>query len=115
MAERGVAGFLMSDVAGAAGVGVGTVYRRCGDRAGLAYALPDEQGREMQAAFVYGRAPCQGAVGERLEPQRVGGNDRRGGRDEDDDELDQADGEQQEQVEQAAPQRGVRRPGPQPG
>ncbi len=57
MAERGVAGLLMSDVARAAGVGVGTVYRRFGDRAGLAYALLDEQGRELQAAFMYGPPP----------------------------------------------------------
>ncbi len=57
MAERGVAGLLMNDVAEAAGVGVGTLYRRFGDRAGLAYALLDEQGREMQAAFMYGPPP----------------------------------------------------------
>lgn len=57
MAERGVAGLLMNDVAGAAGVGVGTIYRRFGDRAGLAYALLDEQGREMQEAFMHGPPP----------------------------------------------------------
>lgn len=57
MAERGVEGLLMNEVAQAAGVGVGTLYRRFGDRAGLAYALLDEQGREMQAAFMYGRPP----------------------------------------------------------
>lgn len=57
MAERGVAGLLMNDVAEAAGVGVGTLYRRFGDRAGLAYALLDEQGRELQAAFMYGPPP----------------------------------------------------------
>lgn len=56
-AERGVEGLLMNDVAEAAGVGVGTLYRRFGDRGGLAYALLDEQGREMQAAFMYGPPP----------------------------------------------------------
>ena len=39
VAEQGVEGLCMGDVAGAAGVGVGTLYRRFGDRAGLAYAL----------------------------------------------------------------------------
>ena len=57
MAEQGVEGLLMNDVAKAAGVGVGTLYRRFGDRAGLAHALLDEQGREMQAAFMYGPPP----------------------------------------------------------
>lgn len=47
----------MNEVAKAAGVGVGTLYRRFGDQAGLAYALLDEQGREMQAAFMYGPPP----------------------------------------------------------
>ena len=57
MDERGVEGLLMNDVAGAAGVGVGTLYRRFGDRAGLARALLDEQGRQFQAAFLYGPPP----------------------------------------------------------
>ena len=57
MAERGVAGLSMNDVAEAAGVGVGTLYRRFGDRAGLAYALLDEQGRKLQAAFMFGPPP----------------------------------------------------------
>ncbi len=57
MAQRGVAGLSMNDVAEAAGVGVGTLYRRFGDRAGLAYALLDEQGRDMQAAFMHGPPP----------------------------------------------------------
>lgn len=57
IADRGVAGFSMNDVAEAAGVGVGTLYRRFGDRAGLAYALLDEWGREFQAAFLYGPPP----------------------------------------------------------
>lgn len=57
MAERGVEGLCVSDVAEAAGVGVGTLYRRFGDRAGLAYALLDERTREFQAAFLSGPAP----------------------------------------------------------
>lgn len=47
----------MNEVAESAGVGVGTLYRRFGDRAGLAHALLDERGREFQAAFLYGPAP----------------------------------------------------------
>lgn len=57
IAARGVEGVAMADVAEAAGVGVGTLYRRFGDRAGLAYALLDEWGREFQAAFLYGPPP----------------------------------------------------------
>ena len=57
LAERGVEGLLMNDVAKAAGVGVGTLYRRFGDRAGLAHALLDEQGRQFQTAFLYGPPP----------------------------------------------------------
>lgn len=69
MAERGVEGLLMSDVAKAAGVGVGTLYRRFGDRGGLAYALLDERGREFQAAFLYGPPP----LGPGAEPvERIG-------------------------------------------
>lgn len=57
MAEQGVEGLCASGVARAAGVGVGTLYRRFGDRAGLAWALLDEREREFQAAFLYGPAP----------------------------------------------------------
>ena len=57
MAEKGVEGLSVSDVAEAAGVGVGTLYRRFGDRAGLAYALLDERTREFQEAFLYGPPP----------------------------------------------------------
>ena len=57
VAERGVEGLLMNAVAEAAGVGVGTLYRRFGDRAGLAYALLDERTREFQEAFLYGPPP----------------------------------------------------------
>ncbi|GAA4505656.1 MULTISPECIES: TetR family transcriptional regulator [Nonomuraea] len=57
VAERGVEGLAMAEVAAAAGVGVGTLYRRFGDRSGLAYALIDEREREFQAAFVGGPPP----------------------------------------------------------
>ncbi|MFR9728164.1 TetR/AcrR family transcriptional regulator [Saccharopolyspora sp. MS10] len=54
---RGVESLSMEDVAQSAGVGVGTVYRRFGDRAGLAYALLDEREREFQEAFLSGPPP----------------------------------------------------------
>ncbi len=57
VAEQGVEDLCVSEVAEAAGVGVGTLYRRFGDRAGLAYALLDEREREFQAAFLNGLAP----------------------------------------------------------
>jgi AcrR family transcriptional regulator len=54
---RGVASLTMNEVAAAAGVGVGTVYRRFQDRAGLVYALIDQREREFQAAFLGGPPP----------------------------------------------------------
>ena len=53
----GVDALSMDRVAGEAGVGVGTVYRRFGDRGGLLYALLDEGEREFQAAFLSGPPP----------------------------------------------------------
>ena len=47
----------MEDVAHAACVGTGTLYRRFGDRAGLALALLDEQEREFQNALITGPPP----------------------------------------------------------
>ena len=63
----------MEDVAKAACVGTGTLYRRFGDRAGLAFALLDEQTRDFQNALIRGAPPLgPGApASERL--QRVRG------------------------------------------
>ncbi|MBM7773185.1 AcrR family transcriptional regulator [Actinokineospora baliensis] len=57
VATAGVDGLSMEEVAQRAGVGIGTVYRRFGDRAGLAYALLDERERELQTAFLTGPPP----------------------------------------------------------
>ncbi|MFF0769727.1 TetR/AcrR family transcriptional regulator [Nonomuraea wenchangensis] len=57
MAARGVEALSMADVAAAAGVGVGTLYRRFGDRSGLAHALIDRREREFQAAYLSGPPP----------------------------------------------------------
>ncbi|MGH3992991.1 MAG: TetR/AcrR family transcriptional regulator [Pseudonocardiaceae bacterium] len=57
VAERGIDALSMDVVAAAAGVGVGTVYRRFGDRAGLAYALLDDAERQFQTAFLAGPPP----------------------------------------------------------
>jgi AcrR family transcriptional regulator len=55
--ERGVELVSMDDVAQAACVGTGTLYRRFGDRAGLALALLDEQTRDFQDAMISGPPP----------------------------------------------------------
>jgi len=57
MVKCGVEALSMDRVAAEAGVGVGTVYRRFGDRAGLAYALLDAEEREFQEAFLSGPPP----------------------------------------------------------
>lgn len=55
--ERGIERVSMDDVARAACVGTGTVYRRFGDRAGLAIALLDEETRAFQDALISGPPP----------------------------------------------------------
>ena len=54
--ERGIEHVSMDDVARAACVGTGTLYRRFGDRAGLALALLDEHTR-FQDALISGPPP----------------------------------------------------------
>jgi AcrR family transcriptional regulator len=57
VAERGIEHVSMDDVARAACVGTGTLYRRFGDRAGLALALLDEHTRAFQDALILGPPP----------------------------------------------------------
>lgn len=56
-AARGVAAVSMDEVATAAGVGKGTLYRRFGDKSGLAAALLDERESELQEALFTGPPP----------------------------------------------------------
>ncbi len=56
-AERGVAAVSMDDVAAAAGVGKGTLYRRFGDKAGLGIAVLDARERDLQDAILRGPPP----------------------------------------------------------
>lgn len=56
-AERGVAKVSMDDVASAAGVGKGTLYRRFGDKAGLGVAVLDARERDLQEAILRGPPP----------------------------------------------------------
>lgn len=56
-AVRGVVGVTMDDVAAEAGVGKGTLYRRFGDKGGLALALLDERERELQQRMIRGVPP----------------------------------------------------------
>jgi AcrR family transcriptional regulator len=56
-AERGVAAVTVDDVAAAAGVGRMTLYRRFGDKGGLARALLGEQERDLQQQVLTGSPP----------------------------------------------------------
>jgi AcrR family transcriptional regulator len=62
-AEHGVAAVPMDQVAAAAGVGKGTVFRRFGDKAGLAVALLDAGERELQEAILHGPPPLGPGAG----------------------------------------------------
>ena len=55
--ERGADAVSMDDIAGAAGVGKGTVFRRFGSRSGLMMVLLDEDERANQQAFMFGPPP----------------------------------------------------------
>jgi AcrR family transcriptional regulator len=56
-AERGVGAISMDQVAAAAGVGKGTLFRRFGDKSGLAAALLDARERVLQEAILQGPPP----------------------------------------------------------
>lgn len=55
--EHGVKNVSLDAIAAAAGVGKGTVFRRFGDRAGLAVALLDEREQELQGKILSGPPP----------------------------------------------------------
>jgi AcrR family transcriptional regulator len=57
VAERGIENVSMQDVAAAAAVGTGTLYRRFGDRSGLAYALLDDHTQRFQQSLISGPPP----------------------------------------------------------
>ncbi|MGW7683742.1 TetR/AcrR family transcriptional regulator [Kribbella sp. NPDC054772] len=54
---HGVQNVSLDAIAAEAGVGKGTVFRRFGDRAGLAVALLDEREQELQAKIISGPPP----------------------------------------------------------
>jgi AcrR family transcriptional regulator len=56
-AEEGVGAISMDQVAAAAGVGKGTLFRRFGDKSGLAAALLDARERVLQEAILHGPPP----------------------------------------------------------
>ncbi|MGH3714488.1 MAG: TetR/AcrR family transcriptional regulator [Micromonosporaceae bacterium] len=56
-ARDGVDGVSLDAIAGEAGVGKGTLFRRFGSKAGLASALLDERERDLQAAILEGPPP----------------------------------------------------------
>jgi len=56
-AERGASCVSMDDVADAAGVGKGTLFRRFGSRAALALALLSEDESALQEGFIRGEPP----------------------------------------------------------
>lgn len=56
-ADRGVDAVSLDLVAAEAGVGKGTVFRRFGDKSGLAAALLDEREQELQRAMLCGPPP----------------------------------------------------------
>src|SRR5437868_10996873 len=57
IAEHGADAVTMDDIAAAAGVGKGTVFRRFGSRAGLMMRLLDADERASQQAFMFGPPP----------------------------------------------------------
>ncbi|ROO61477.1 TetR family transcriptional regulator [Micromonospora sp. Llam0] len=67
-AEHGVEAVSMDQVAAAAGVGKGTLFRRFGDKSGLAAALLDNRECVLQEAILHGPPPIGpgASAGERL-------------------------------------------------
>lgn len=57
LAEQGAGGLTLEAVAARAGTGVGTVYRRFGDLAGLTHAMVDAHEYEFQRGFLQGPPP----------------------------------------------------------
>ncbi len=57
IAERGAEAVTTDDIAAAAGVGKGTLFRRFGSRAGLMIVLLDEDEKGEQQAFMFGPPP----------------------------------------------------------
>jgi AcrR family transcriptional regulator len=57
IAERGADAVTTDDIAAAAGVGKGTLFRRFGSRAGLMIVLLDEDEKAEQQAFLFGHPP----------------------------------------------------------
>ena len=57
IAERGAEAVSTDDIAAAAGVGKGTLFRRFGSRAGLMIVLLDEDEKVEQQAFMFGPPP----------------------------------------------------------
>ncbi|WP_102418306.1 TetR/AcrR family transcriptional regulator [Mycobacterium sp. 4858] len=57
IAQHGADAVTMDDIAAAAGVGKGTLFRRFGSRAGLMMVLLDEDERASQQAFLFGPPP----------------------------------------------------------
>lgn len=55
--ERGAEAVTTDDIAVAAGVGKGTLFRRFGSRAGLMIVLLDEDEKAQQQAFLFGPPP----------------------------------------------------------
>ena len=57
IAERGADAVTTDDIAAAAGVGKGTLFRRFGSRSGLMIVLLDEDEKAEQQAFLFGPPP----------------------------------------------------------
>jgi AcrR family transcriptional regulator len=75
LAERNPDEISTDDIAAAAGVGKGTLFRRFGSRAGLMIELLDEDERTMQQACMFGPPPL-GPEGEPLERLLAFGRER---------------------------------------